>query len=61
MVCHKYDANTILAEPLTNHEADIIVAAWNKLYTELTKNEHSTIKYILNNEFSATLKTSYHR
>ena len=55
-VCYKYDANSILVEAIKNKETDYIIYAWDNLHKYFTKNGHEIIKYILDNECSASFK-----
>ena len=55
---YDYDANAILAEPLPNRQAKVIVTAYNKCYDKLTRHGHEVKLFILNNECSNDLKAA---
>ena len=58
---YDYNSNAILVQAITNRQAQTIVQAWEKIIERLTKNGHKYNNFILNNEISSDLRTSFQK
>ena len=56
MVLYDYDSNAILAEPIKNHKAESMLAAYDKMHTYLVDRGMKPQLQILDNESSKLLK-----
>ena len=54
-----YDANVILAIVLPNRQAATIKKAWEDLFSDLIQHGHEVQHFILDNEISEELKSSF--
>ena len=50
MIIYDHDANAILAKAFKTRQAKTLADTWESLYQELTRNGHTTNKFILDNE-----------
>ena len=58
-VMYDYDGNAILVKAIPNRQAATIKNAWENLYCKLTKQGHVIKNFILDNEISDDLKSSF--
>ena len=58
---YDYDSNIFLVKVLPNRQVDTIKKSWEQLFARLTKHGHVVSHFVLDNELSYELKSSFEK